>query len=885
MTWLLYTLFLSWFAPNQTELPEGFKEEKIADGLDPTRLAIAPDGRIFVVEKNGRVLIFRDDKMLEEPFVDFEVDNFNERGLSGIAFHPDFEANNFVYFYYTSPQKAVNVIVRITANGDFAIPGSEEVIFEVGPLRGTIHNAGDMSFGPDGKLYISTGDGADAQRSQDLTSMLGKVLRINDDGSIPEDNPFFNSLEGDARSIYAYGLRNPFSMAIDIASGRIYTGDVGSNKFEEINEITPGSNHGWDVGEGVLEASQQPANHIDPVYAYSHQVGCSVIGAEFYSPERPSFPEEYHGLFFFADYCQGWIRMLNPESGEVVGTFASGINRPVAFRVTPDGDMYYLERNGLGGGSMTDNTSSNNGVLWKISYTGSGAPFISEHPTSALVSVGESVNFSVGAGGAPDLTYQWFINGEAIVGETNRSLTIEDVPIELNGSSVFCQVFNDFGEISSRSAILSVTNNKRPNPVIESPASDMQYVAGDVLSFKGYANDQEEGRLSRDMLTWQIDFHHDDHTHPALSPMTGIEDGIYNIPTLGEVSDNVWYRVYLTATDGGGLSNTTFRDVYPEKVNFDITSEPVGVEINVDGRQMETPITITGVRGTVRTLKAPGSFQNAQGLYFFREWQQLGDDQVIQFFADQASFKAIFDFVPFDEGTGLRGHYYENQNRSLGGRTVLERVDPVIDFNWGLNSPHPLVRPDFFTIRWRGKVIPLFDGEHTFYVTSDDGVRLWVADDLIIDDWEPHAALENAGTINLSAGVPVPIRLEFFEDAGDAVVQLSWSHELIRKQIIPRTQLIPEKEVESNTSFGINVIPSVTNGSFTLEIISQTVGRARVYLMDLSGRMVWFDDNVSIIPNVTEIDVDNPALIPGIYILHVTKGEETATKRILVSNP
>ena len=483
------------------------------------------------------------------------------------------------------------------------------------------------------------------------------------------------------------------------------------------------------------------------------------------------------------------------------------------------------------------------------------------------------------------MSYQWFLNGVLLGGENQKELTLDNVNTDLNGSSVICQVSNEFGSATSQVARISVTLNTRPVPQIEFPLENSTYSAGDVLNFSGFAQDQEEGQLLVDQLSWRIDFHHDDHTHPGLSETSGVREGTYQIPTLGEVSDNVWYRVYLTATDQEGLKQTVFRDVFPEKVEFQITSEPEGVRINVDGRQEVTPVTITGVRGTVRTLKAPGSFDLSNGLYLFDEWENEGEEQIIQFFANDSEYKVKYDFLPYGNGTGLRGHYFESQNRSFGGIAKLERLDRVIDFNWVHGSPHPSISADYFTTRWRGKVIPLLDGRHSFHITSDDGVRLWIDDQLIIDDWQPHAALENSGSIDLIAGKPVPIRLEYFEDAGEAVVQLKWSHEQIKKQIIPTTQLVPEREIASNVDVDVNLIPSVTTGPFSIEILSKRLGRARVYLMDMAGRILWFDESVSVLPNVTEIPVDNPSFTPGIYVVHVSIGDISITKRLVISNP
>ncbi|MEL6806040.1 MAG: PQQ-dependent sugar dehydrogenase, partial [Bacteroidota bacterium] len=240
---LLLLLCGTYFLALPATLPPGFAEMQIADSLNPTAMTIAPDGRLFLAQKDGRILIVRNDSLLPDPFFDLVVDETNERGLGSIALHPDFDQNPYVYIYYTVPGQNRNRISRLTANGDFAIPGSEEILLELSTMLGSIHNGGGMAFGKDGKLYVCTGDGNGGAASQSLSSFLGKVIRLNPDGSIPTDNPFYNDLDGDFRAIYATGLRNPFTMSIDPISGRIFVNDVGNGSFEEINEILPGKDY------------------------------------------------------------------------------------------------------------------------------------------------------------------------------------------------------------------------------------------------------------------------------------------------------------------------------------------------------------------------------------------------------------------------------------------------------------------------------------------------------------------------------------------------------------------------------------------------------------------------------------------------------------------
>src|SRR5262245_56971996 len=219
-----------------TTLPSGFVETNVASGLSaPTTFEFAPDGRIFIAQQGGQLRVVKNGQLLATPFLSLNVDSRGERGLLGVAFDPQFETNHFVYVYYTVPGfPAHNRVSRFTANGDVAQQGSEVPILELNPLSAaTNHNGGAIHFGPDGKLYIGVGENDNGANAQTLANLLGKILRINADGSIPSDNPFFNQATGNNRAIWAGGLRNPFSFAFQRGTGQMFINDVGENTWEE----------------------------------------------------------------------------------------------------------------------------------------------------------------------------------------------------------------------------------------------------------------------------------------------------------------------------------------------------------------------------------------------------------------------------------------------------------------------------------------------------------------------------------------------------------------------------------------------------------------------------------------------------------------------------
>ncbi|HKS08360.1 MAG TPA: PQQ-dependent sugar dehydrogenase [Pyrinomonadaceae bacterium] len=350
-------------------VPAGFTDAVVASGLNtPTAMALAPDGRIFVCQQGGALRVIKNGALLPTPFLTVPVDSQGERGLLGIAFDPNFVSNQLVYVYYTATTPTIhNRISRFTASGDVALAGSETIILELPNLSAaTNHNGGAIHFGPDGLLYVAVGDNANGANAQSLGTRLGKLLRITSTGGIPANNPFFNTATGDNRAIWALGVRNPFTFSFQNGSGRMFINDVGENTWEEINDGIAGSNYGWPNCEGFCNPPN--ANFRDPIFAYMNDpTTCAITGGAFYNPQAPQFPANFVGNYFFADFCGGWIRRLDPSNGNAVSDFATGIASPVDLQVSGDGFLYYLARGagsvnrigfGAGGGDTTAPTVS-----------------------------------------------------------------------------------------------------------------------------------------------------------------------------------------------------------------------------------------------------------------------------------------------------------------------------------------------------------------------------------------------------------------------------------------------------------------------------------------------------------------------------------------------
>ena len=323
---LLFPFLSACAQTDQQSTDKTYAFEKIADGLQgPVDLVHAGDGsgRLFVVEKDGTIRIIKDGEVLIEPFLEIEdrTSKGGERGLLGLAFHPNYADNGLFYINYTNAS-GDTVVAQYSVSNDAAKAdkASEQILLTITQPEGN-HNGGDLAFGPDGYLYVATGDGGgggdrhgEIGNGQDLTTLLGKLLRIevgNNSYATPNSNPFIGN--ADARDeIWAYGLRNPWRFSFDRETGDLYMGDVGQNAYEEINfqaaDSQGGENYGWRIMEGFN--CYEPRNGCDktglvePILEYDHSLGSSITGGYVYRGETLS---DLVGSYFYGDYSSGRI--------------------------------------------------------------------------------------------------------------------------------------------------------------------------------------------------------------------------------------------------------------------------------------------------------------------------------------------------------------------------------------------------------------------------------------------------------------------------------------------------------------------------------------------------------------------------------------------------
>jgi glucose/arabinose dehydrogenase len=583
--------------PAQTFSDPGFVSDTIVTlpPYSPVGLTFAPDGRMFVWQENGVVRVFKNGALLPTPFIDISshVNSVNDRGLLGLALHPDFSNNGYVYLLYTyenagNPNDSSPKTARLTrvkadpANPDVAIQGSEVVLLGsigTGPCSNypdgsdcigsdsDSHTIGTLRFAPDGKLFVGSGDGASyadadplALRAQNLNSLNGKLLRINADGTAPSDNPFYDSSNPNSNrsKVYAYGLRNPYRFGLHPVTGEPYIGDVGWEKWEEVDRGR-GANFGWPCYEGngpqlgyqaYFTQCQQLAQSdtTAPLFTYDHATGRAIIGGHFYTATQ--FPTQYRNTYFFADYTGGWIRRMVFDAGNNVSSiesFATDIDGLVSLEFGPDGSLYYI--------------SLPNGEVRRIRYASAPTAKASVNLSSGYSPL--TVSFSSAGSSDPNnsaLAYLWEFGDGTTSTNPNPTKTYT-----VSGVKTFTAklTVTNAQNVGSSSTLTIVVGSSPPTATITAPQDAAIFPAGTIVTYRGSATDPDE-TLAPGALNWSVLLHHDDHVHPYLTS-TG-PSGSFVVETHG--AGTYFYEIILTAIDSSGLKNT-------KRVNINIGSSPL----------------------------------------------------------------------------------------------------------------------------------------------------------------------------------------------------------------------------------------------------------------------------------------------------------------------
>ncbi|MES2775594.1 MAG: PQQ-dependent sugar dehydrogenase [Bacteroidota bacterium] len=622
--------------------PAGFSRVQVtATGSTVTGMTFAPDGRIFIAHQDGRIRLYKNG-VLSTMLTLSGVRNGGEDGLSAITVDPNFATNNYIYICYTTTS-LVNRLARLTLSGDAVVA---QLTLRDFPLLSTTsqrHNGGAIRF-KGGYLYITIGENDVISAAQSKTSYGGKVLRLNADGTPAVGNPYYNEAGASTitKCIWSLGERNPWSLDISPSTGKIYVCNVGQYTSEEINDVTTaGTNSGHPTVEGN---STNPAfkNPVFSIYNPPNPPantgeGCAIIGGAFLESPATNYPATYVGKFFYMDYCNNFINYVNPSTGANTN-FATGVGAAspnassTTLRLGVDGNIYYAQ----------------GGTIFKVIYTNTSTPAITNQPLSVTVTAGQPASFSVNASGATPMTFQWKKSGVNITGATSSTYTIPNVTTA-NAGSYTVTVSNSFGSVTSTAATLTVlAYNAPPVATIITPAAGLTYSAGQIINFSGSATDAEDGALPASALRWGMFFDHTDHTHD-LTPTglaVGSKTGSFTTLTGNEIDTIVSYRLVLTVTDSNGLTDTASVSVLPQLSRISFVTQPAGLMVYVNGKPQTTPFTTSGVKGITFAMGAD-QIQTVNGTsYQFESWVHGGTrDQTFSVPTNNTTYTAVFKVV------------------------------------------------------------------------------------------------------------------------------------------------------------------------------------------------------------------------------------------------
>ena len=717
----------------------GFVEETILMDLPPTTaVAFGPENRSYLALKEGIVRVAVGSTLLATPFIDISsiTNRRTDRGLGGIALDPQFPTRPYVYLFFTydppellpdDTTPRVSRLIRVQAdaarNYNVALPNSIEVILGKNSTAQNIasrlavsstiipepascmtgltmdgtpvedclasdelsHSAGTLMFGADGYLYASHGDGSSyngatktSLRSQLLDSLSGKILRIdpNTGRGVP-GNPFYNSTNpGSNRSrVWSLGMRNPFRMTVNKATGQVYLGDVGSSSWEEVNS-GKGTNHGWPCYEGgnISGSTVGTGNTISipnpsfkefsrtsafcaalynqglgavtaPLFSYKHPVdangkdlGGSVTGVAFYSGS--AYPAKYRGALFIADYAQRSIRYLtfDPNGFPTVNPFAqetSASSGPVQLITGPDTNLY----------AVFLDLITRKSQLRRYRYTGSSntPPTVVLKANPVGGSVPLTVSFSTAGTNDADgqsLAYSWDFGDGTGAGETSPNPTHVYQTVGTFEAKLF--VRETTAPFAESTADVTIRTGVTPPRVhIDSPTPDKTYAIGDTISFSGYAEFEGEP-VPDSALTWSIIQQHNLHEH-LLDEISGVSSGSFQ---TSEHTDNTRFMVCLYATAGTGLEDQSCVIIHPRAIDTTFLSEPAGAQMTYVDEELQflAPHTTKPIESSQQTVVASLVHQSRS----FSRWTDgsMNPEKAFTVGTSPTTFTAIYENRP-----------------------------------------------------------------------------------------------------------------------------------------------------------------------------------------------------------------------------------------------
>ena len=601
----------------------------------PTALSATwmPNGSMLFVGQSGTVTERTASGIVRE-IASLQVVVVDELGALDIVADPNAVVNNW-YYVYSTPASDLVAITRFTLGSPLGTR-----IWSHAKLPGAAHIGGSLDFGADGKLYLGIGDGLDdPQRAQSLTNIHGKILRINANGTVPTDNPFYDSSGPNADEIWAFGLRNPWRSSIDDETGAMFVGDVGGNvdatAYEEINIARRGLNYGWPLCEGPLGPPKNgpacPGGITAPLFSYPHTIGLgccdnrAVIGGAVY--RKSQYPATMDGVYLFADFAKGELSWLKPnatlDGAEANGSFQASSTpteiSPVWIDVGPDGFIYYINFTQIGNGTE----------LRRIRFTGtSSAPTITSAvgaPLTGLAPLTVHFNGAAASGNAAPLSYEWDFGD----GTSAAVPSIDHVYGATGSYRAVLRATANATTVSSEA--LTITVGRPPQITLAMSPEITDFVAGQTMTFTATALDFEDGELAPASLSFSAVFTHGNHVHPSGSGSGGTFSLV--VPASGHsFAGDTGYTVTVTAVDSDGLTSRASKHVVPRKTRLNLSSTlPTGVVLTaaVDGITQTFPFSIDTVVGFshVVALDTPRVCVNGT-LWSFTGWAGRGTDPV-----------------------------------------------------------------------------------------------------------------------------------------------------------------------------------------------------------------------------------------------------------------
>eukprot|EP00562_Extubocellulus_spinifer_P005313 CAMPEP_0178535294 /NCGR_PEP_ID=MMETSP0696-20121128/35469_1 /TAXON_ID=265572 /ORGANISM="Extubocellulus spinifer, Strain CCMP396" /LENGTH=1360 /DNA_ID=CAMNT_0020167425 /DNA_START=360 /DNA_END=4442 /DNA_ORIENTATION=+ len=681
------------------EFTDNFEDKFVAGVKSPTDMYFTPDDKYaFVTSKFGKIWRISVEDMDNNKGVPEEVFEIphpmclnGARGLGGIAVHPEYPSKPYIYVFHNHDkyddcvvsteldEGPVNRMSRWTLNSDLKSvdPNSEVVFFETSRLGTQTHNSGDIAFGADGMVYVTVGEsGSKKEKNANgeffplaRNVLLGSVVRLDEDGNIPSDNPFTPAMgdkkavrcnktgmsedaNANCQEIYMTGFRNPFRFAMDPNAAkqgktRFFVNDVGSNTWEMIKEGGDGMggvNYGYPLREGPCEGGQDTKCEPDdryqvPTYSYHHvdEHGGAITGGTFV-PDDAGWPSSLSNSYLYAEYAISGIYAITPDENErcdypkcdpPVPAYKqqafSDKKKVVGLSFGPHKGkqaMYYIVHLPSG----RDGEGIN-----RISFSGSGNrdPKASIEASTTVgflpftVSFDGTKSFDPDDGDTDNLTYEWDFDDDGRVDSTDAKPSFEFTKAGVFNAKL---TVRDGNGGSDSTTIRIDADNSPPGPRIISPFPGTSFAVGDKIVLRGEAFDAEDGQLPDSALSWEVRQHHNNHYHPFLDPTTGNNIEIDPAPPPEDFFEYTTTRSYLaihlTATDSAGLSSTTVLEIHPRMVNLEFDSKPSGMTILLNAEKFTTPVSLVGWEGHKFEIEAPVQKSPDGSMMSLKSWSE-----------------------------------------------------------------------------------------------------------------------------------------------------------------------------------------------------------------------------------------------------------------------